>query len=443
MPACVSKMDLQKLNLIIHFMLYWHQSIVLQILTYRIQKVKSRRWWVRPINRRKRQGFVSNLFREIKLTDHEEFFMYTRLCPEQYKILLELTTPYLTKYSNRKPLSLEIKLVITLTYLAQGDSVVTKHLEYRVERSIVHKILPEVCHAIWLALQPIVLPILNSEEWKKKSEEFLLKWQFPNCIGALDGRHMEIQAPPCTGSEFYNYKKYFSIVLMALCDANYKFTWVDIGQFGSISDGGVWSKTNFAADLENNAADLPEPTPLPGRDIPFPYIIVADEAFPLKPYLMRPYPKKVNRLTNEERIFNYRLSRARLCIENAFGILTSRWRILHRRISCSVQNAEKICKALVCLHNFAMSGNNSDQYSWSEWLHSEDHEERRLEDRWHNIRAEQYFKQLSRVGPNRAGSYSLGLRNYLKVYFISRTGHTQAPWQFQRAFRGLNINPPV
>lgn len=99
-------------------------------------------------------------------------------------------------------------------------------------RSTVHKIIPEVCHAIWLVLQPIVLPILNSEEWKKKSEEFLLKWQFPNCIGALDGRHIEIQAPPCSGSEFYNYKKYFSIVLMALCDANYKFTWVDIGQFG-------------------------------------------------------------------------------------------------------------------------------------------------------------------------------------------------------------------
>lgn len=115
MPACLSKMDLQKLSLITLFMLYWHQSIVFEILTYRIQKVKSRRWWVRPINRRKREGFVSNLFREIKSNDHEEFFMYTRLCPEQYKILLELTTPYLTKYSNRKPLSPEIKLVITLT----------------------------------------------------------------------------------------------------------------------------------------------------------------------------------------------------------------------------------------------------------------------------------------------------------------------------------------
>lgn len=60
----------------------------------------------------------------------------------------------------------------------------------------------------------------------------------------------------------------------------------------------------MAADLENNAADSPEPMPLPGRDIPFPYVIVADEAFPLKPYLIRPFPRKANKMTDEERVFN-------------------------------------------------------------------------------------------------------------------------------------------
>ncbi|XP_071582484.1 putative nuclease HARBI1 [Temnothorax nylanderi] len=252
---------------------------------------------------------------------------------------------------------------------------------------------------------------------------------------------MEIQAPPCSGSQYYNYKGYFSIVLMALCDANYKFTWFDIGQYGSISDGGVWSQTNLAADLESNAADLPEATPLPGRYIPFPYVIVADEAFPLKPYLMRPFPRRVKRMTDEERVFNYRLSRARLCIENTFGILATRWKILHRKLSCSVQNADKICKALVCLHNFAMSTNNNGRYYQPEHLYVEDDEGRSFEDRWHNIDVGEYFKELSRVGPNRAGALSLGLRNYLKEYFVSPTGNAQAPWQFQRAFKESYINP--
>ncbi|XP_071637549.1 putative nuclease HARBI1 [Temnothorax longispinosus] len=431
-------MDLEEISYVTLFLLIWHQNIMLQLAN---NQRKTRRWWVRPVNRRKRQqGFLNNLFREIRSTDHEEFFTYTRLYPEQYRTLLELVTPYLTKCSIRKPLSPDTRLAITLTYLAQGDSVVTKHLEYRVGRSTVYKIIPKVCHAIWLALQPIVLPVLNAEKWKKISEEFFLKWQFPNCVGALDGRHMQIQAPPCSGSQFYNYKGYFSIVLMALCDANYKFTWVDIGQYGSISDGGVWSQTNLAADLESNAADLPESTPLPERDIPFPHVIVADEAFLLKPYLMRPFPRRVKRMTDEERIFNYRLSRARLCIENTFGILASRWRILHRNLSCSVENAEHIFKALVCLHNFAMSTNNNGRYCQPEHLYVETDEGRSFEDRWHGIGVGEYFKQLSRVGPNRAGALSLGLRNYLKEYFVSPTGNAQAPWQFDRAFKESYIN---
>ncbi|XP_025153600.1 protein ALP1-like [Harpegnathos saltator] len=394
------------------------------------------------------------------MTDHEEFFAYTRFWPEQYKLLLKLVTPYLKKYSFRKPLSPNVRLAITLKYLAQCDTLRSKHLEYRCGKSTVHKIIPEVCNAIWLALQPIVLPTLNSENWKEISKNFFLKWQFPNCIGALDGRHMEIEAPPCSGSEFYNYKGYFSIVLMAMCDANYKFTWVDIGQHGKyflfninhhyllriekwLSDGGVWSRTDLAVDLENSTASLPEPTPLPNRDVPFPYFTVADEAFPLKPYLMRPFPRKVDRMTNEERIFNYRLGRARLCIENAFGILSSRWRILHRKMCCSVQNAEKICKALVCLHNFAMSSNDSNgQYCQPDWCDVENDEGIIIEDRWRTIGAGQYFKELSRIGANRAGAISLGLRNYLKDYFMSPIGNAQAPWQFKRALRGYNINLP-
>ncbi|XP_071554218.1 putative nuclease HARBI1 isoform X2 [Temnothorax nylanderi] len=359
--------------------------------------------------------------------------------PEQFEFLLNLVSPYLKKRSNRKPLSPRLRLSLTLTYLAQGESMQTKHLEFRVGRSTVCKIVPEVCCAIWCALQPIVLPTPDTDGWRKISEEYMLKWQFPNCIGALDGRHMEIEKPPCSGSQYFNYKKFFSIVLLALCDANYKFTWVDIGQFGSISDGGVWRNSELAADLASGDADLPPPTPLPGRDVPFPHVIVADEAFPLNTYLMRPYARR-NRLTDEQRVFNYRLSRARLCIENTFGILVSRWRILHKRLCFSVSNAEKIFKALVCLHNFIMSSNNVNdgsicQYCPPDWLDVEDEGGVIHEGRWRTVGPGQFFTELGRTGANRGGSVSEGTRNYLKQYFVSPVGEAQAPWQYVRAFQ--------
>jgi len=121
----------------------------------------------------------------------------------------------------------------------------------------------------------------------------------------------------------------------------------------------VWANSELASDLAFGDANLPPPTPLPEGDVPFPYVIVADEAFPLKTYLMRPYARR-NGLTDEQRVFNYRLSRARLCIENTFGILVSRWHILHKRLRFSVATAEEIFKALVCLHNFIMNCNDDN-----------------------------------------------------------------------------------
>lgn len=75
-----------------------------------------------------------------------------------------------------------------------------------------YKIVIEVCQAIWIALQPLYLPEPSCELWTQIAEDFYSKWQFPNCVGAIDGRHMHIQAPCNSGSEFFNYKKFFSLV---------------------------------------------------------------------------------------------------------------------------------------------------------------------------------------------------------------------------------------
>lgn len=161
-----------------------------------------------------------------------------------------------------------------------------------------------------------------------------------------------MRAPNNSGSTFFNYKKTFSIVLLAVCDANYNFTLVDIGCEGASSDGGVLQDSPLGTAIERNSLNFPPNSRLPNCNNPqeVPYILVGDAAFPLQKHLLRPYPG--TNLPHNEDNFNYRLSRARRVIENTFGVLAARWRILLRTINADVTLVESIVKTCVCLHNF-------------------------------------------------------------------------------------------
>ena len=187
-------------------------------------------------------------------------------------------------------------------------------------------------------------------EWKRVAAEFNEKWNFPHCIGAMDGKHVLIKPPPNSGSLYFNYKHSFSVVLLAVVDADYKFIYVDIGCNGRVADGGVFRNCSFSKALEDNTLHIPPPEPLPNQSVSIPYMLVADDAFPLKEYLQKPYAQAG--LTRENRIYNYRLSRARRIVENAFGILANRFRIFGAPIPLKPEKVEAIVMACCSLHNF-------------------------------------------------------------------------------------------
>ena len=226
-------------------------------------------------------------------------------------------------------------------------------------KSTVCGIVRDVCAAIWEALSSEYVRMPSNErEWVSVSNQYHQMWNFSNCLGAIDGKHIVIQAPKCSGSSHFNYKGTHSIVLLAVCDAHYRFIVIDVGDTGRHSDGGVLSNSEFGKALLSNALPLPPDEPLPGTSSPnVPYVIVGDEAFPLKPYMMRPYPGK--KLTQSQSIYNYRLSRARRVIENSFGILASRWRIFRRPIIADPDHIVTYTKAAVALHNFLRTTESS------------------------------------------------------------------------------------
>lgn len=194
------------------------------------------------------------------------------------------------------------------------------------------------------------MPVPTEEMWKKIANDFHQLWNFPNCIGALDGKHVMIQAPPNSGSLYFNYKKTFSVVLLALVDAHYNFIAVDIGAYGKNSDGGIFANSNLGKAIMNGSLNVPANSTLPNTNIEVPNVIVGDEAFPLKTWLMRPYPG--DDLDDRKRNFNYRPSRARRTVENTFGILTQKFRIFNRRIQALPKYADYIILAACILHNF-------------------------------------------------------------------------------------------
>lgn len=216
-------------------------------------------------------------------------------------------------------------------------------------KTTVAAIVYETCTAIWYELVNVHMPKPSADDLKKIADEFYRLWQFPNCIGAIDGKHCRIKCPAHSGSSYYNYKKFFSVVLQAVADANRKFIAVEVGGRGKQSDGGTFHYSVLNKLLENGNLKIPPPAIIPGTTHSLPYVFVGDEAYPLRKHLMRPFPRKI--LNDERKCFNRRLSRARNSVECAFGILYSKWRFLGRPIETNVGKACLLIKTACLLHN--------------------------------------------------------------------------------------------
>lgn len=154
------------------------------------------------------------------------------------------------------------------------------------------------------------------------------------------------------------------MVLMAIVDANYEFLLVDFGTNGRISDGGVLQNIKFFEMLQDKKMELPDAEVVKNSSTSLPvqqHVFVSDDAFPLRVHMIKPF-RQADLHSRERKIFNYRLSRARHIVENAFGILASRFRIYHTVINLEPKNIEKIVTATCVLHNYLMKHVGTSYY---------------------------------------------------------------------------------
>ena len=420
--AILAALAIQQLNL--------HNHLALLLLVRQLDRQRQRRrrrrqrrFWVRPwIGRRHQLGTYSTLMAELQRESRGDFASFLRMEPRMFHELLQRVTPRIRRSVTRfrRPLEPGLRLAITLRYLATGDTYHSLMFQFRVPHNTISLLVPEVCQAILDEYEDEVFNCPTTPDgWRAIAELFSSRWNFHHCCGAIDGKHIAIKCPKKSGSVYYNYKGYYSIVLLAVVDANYKFIWANVGSPGSASDAGIFNDSPLPRSLETNTIGFPDADPLPHDNVPMPYFIVGDDAFALRTWLMKPFSHR--NMLIEDRIFNYRLSRARRIVENAFGILAHRWRCLLSRMQMQPDNCTIAASAAITLHNLmrirypALQNLDVDQ---------EDIDHTIVPGAW---RTPQVLQDVNAIqGGNRATRLAKQQRIALKHYY---NGVGAVPWQ--------------
>lgn len=255
-------------------------------------------------------------------------------------------------------------------------------------------------------------------------------WNFPHVLGAVDGKHIRIRRPRGSQSEYFNYKGWYSIVMLGACDGEKKFIYVDVGHEGRAGDSTIWKQSAFRQDIihPGNPLNIPPPASIPGiPGFPIPYYFIGDDAFALGENLMKPLPRPGSggRYVHE-RTYNYRLSRCRLPIENVFGILAARMRILQRCQDMEPEGVRLVVLAAVCLHNF-LATEAKDAYMPHGFADYEDPATREIQKgKW---REDRKLEALQRENYGRHDDYAKQVRKRL-VNWV-RTPEGSVPWQDQ------------
>ena len=173
---------------------------------------------------------------ELRAEDLKAYKNYMRMPPDMFDEILARIGPTKQRQHThfRPPLPAGLKLAITRRYLAAGDLYTSLMYAFRVPTCTISLIIPEVCAAIIREYRDecIICPG-TPDEWREVSKLFKDRWNIPHALGAMDGKHVAIQCPHNSGMEFHNYKGFFSIILLALVDADYKYLWVSVGASGS------------------------------------------------------------------------------------------------------------------------------------------------------------------------------------------------------------------
>ena len=248
----------------------------------------------------------------------------------------------------RRAVSSEKRLAMTLHWLAHSLPVQQLALLYGVGKSTAVSIVHDTIEHLQTQLVPNAVKFPTSERALGQAmEEFEQLAGLPCCAGAIDGTFMKIIKPVHFGDTYWCYKKYPAIVILGTVDARGLFINVNVGNPGSAGDAASFQRSLLKRRLASRKWLNAPPQTINGVDV-LPYL-VADSAFALSTYITKCYSNQT--LTDEQYTFNYRVIRTRRVVEQAFGRLKGRFRILAHNNLNDPRFASQVALVCCALHN--------------------------------------------------------------------------------------------
>jgi hypothetical protein len=263
----------------------------------------------------------------------------------------------------RKAISAKCRLALTMYYLASTAEYRTIANLFGVSTAFVCICIREVCKAIQGRLGRVI-EFPCGDKLQNVIDGFEEKSGFPMCIGAIDGTHIPILAPSDNGITYVNRKGVHTIVTQTVVDSNCLFTDIVVGWPGSVHDARVFSNSTIYEKAKTgkifSGIDCKE---IGGQQVG--PLFIGDPAYPLLPWLMRPY-KDNSSITRSERHFNYRISHTRIIVEHTFGRWKGRFRMFAKRVDMKVAYVTTVIAASCILHNICEMQNNPFLPNWEQ-----------------------------------------------------------------------------